>query len=254
MQTVVSEANSGPPVGPDTVWVAVLAVTPADDLALRALLTDHERAQLTTIQSTELKRRMIASMLLNRALLAHVTGGDPGDWAVLADARGAPTAWLNGKRQALQTSRSRSEGMVAAAVSARIRIGVDIEALGAHGADSSLARQFFSLSEIEALEVSDLSAREDLFFRIWTLKEAYIKARGLGFLLPLDSFALIPTADGIRFQPPADDVGGNWQFHSTGPSTQHRLAIACENPASDIRQGTASLDPSSGEIRFQFSA
>ena len=254
MQTSSSTEKSGPAMGPDVVWVAVLAVTPADDLALRTLLTEPEHALLKTIPSTALKRRMIASMVLNRALLAHIEGGVPTDWAVLADARGAPTAWRNGQRREVHTSRSRSEGMVAAAVSGACRIGVDIEAVGAHGADSGLARQFFSLPEIEALEAMDPSEREDRFFRIWTLKEAYIKARGLGFLLPLDSFALLPGPDGIRFEPPADDAENRWQFHSTEPSPQHRLALACEDPAIPVRIATANLDPATGEIRFQFEA
>lgn len=255
MPLMSSQELSGPPAGPDVVTVALLAVTPADDLALRALLSEDERALLVTVPATELKRRMTASMVLHRALLAHIHGGAPLDWAVRADARGAPQAWLHGHHQeAVHSSRSRSEGLVAAAVSTSGHVGIDVEAVGAHGADSGLARQFFSLDEIEALDACNPATREDRFFRIWTLKEAYIKARGLGFRLPLDSFAVIPEEDGIRFNPPPDDAADRWTFRSLAPTPQHRLALACENAACDIRIGSADVDPASGEIRFRFEA
>lgn len=255
MSLMSSQNHSGPPAGPDVVTVAVMTVTPADDLAFRALLSQDERALLVTVPATELKRRITASMVLHRALLAHIHGGVPLDWAVRADARGTPQAFLRGHHQeAVQSSRSRSEGLVAAAVSSAARVGIDVEAVGAHGADSGLARQFFSLDEIEALEACHPAMREDRFFRIWTLKEAYIKARGLGFRLPLDSFAVIPEEGGIRFLPPADDAADCWIFRSTAPTPQHKLALACENGGRDIRIGSADLDPATGEIRFQFEA
>lgn len=62
-------------------------------------------------------------------------------------------------------------------------VGVDIE----HATDNtdliSIARQYFCEREVRRLEESSCEARRMLFFRYWTLKEAYLKAEGSGLSL-----------------------------------------------------------------------
>ena len=66
-----------------------------------------------------------------------------------------------------------------------------------------------------------------VFFDYWTLKEAYIKARGMGLALPLAHFAFSlrpPALPTIRFDPEIDDDEATWQFAQSWPTEQHRLA------------------------------
>ena len=51
-----------------------------------------------------------------------------------------------------------------------------------------LAQRFFAAAECEYLRGLPPSLLREAFFRIWTLKEAYIKAEGKGLSIPLDSF------------------------------------------------------------------
>ena len=81
-------------------------------------------------------------------------------------------------------------------------------------------------------EVNDLKALPDdeqarAFFDYWTLKEAYIKARGFGLALPLADFAFTlapPAPPQIAFEPALEDDPDTWQFAQDWPTPVHRLA------------------------------
>ena len=74
-------------------------------------------------------------------------------------------------------------------------VGCDIQ----HTAPRNLriARRFFSEAECARIFSAETeAARQAMFFRIWALKESFVKCIGLGFELPLDSFSILPGEDG----------------------------------------------------------
>ena len=83
---------------------------------------------------------------------------------------------------------SHSGTKVLCAVSDR-SIGCDAEKIGSY--NEKLVRRFFHPEECTLLlSAPDASAQTELFYRLWTLKESFLKATGLGLSLPLDSFAV----------------------------------------------------------------
>lgn len=66
-------------------------------------------------------------------------------------------------------------------------IGIDVETIAP--IESSIAYHFFAKSEVEMLSLQNEKNRQTLFYHLWTLKESYIKAEGLGISIPLNSFA-----------------------------------------------------------------
>lgn len=70
--------------------------------------------------------------------------------------------------------------------------------------------------------------RMSQFLDLWTLKEAYLKARGVGLTVPTSavSFQLEPGSTArVTFGPEVHDDPGEWQFHRCRPRT-HYLAVA----------------------------
>ena len=69
-------------------------------------------------------------------------------------------------------------------------IGCDVEKI--KEADLELARRFLHPNEYEAIaQMEDIERRNELFFRIWTLKESFMKVTERGMTLPLNSFEII---------------------------------------------------------------
>jgi len=74
-------------------------------------------------------------------------------------------------------------------------VGIDVERI--HEVDSGISQRFFS--SIENKFLSDFQSPTqwlDCFYKLWVLKESYIKAIGKGLHCPLNSFAVLPQNDG----------------------------------------------------------
>ncbi|PJI09255.1 MULTISPECIES: 4'-phosphopantetheinyl transferase family protein [Clostridium] len=67
-------------------------------------------------------------------------------------------------------------------------IGVDIQKIDK--IDLSIAKSCFSKDENEYILSLPSDEQKDAFFKLWTLKEAFIKAKGMGLYMPLDSFTI----------------------------------------------------------------
>src|SRR5690606_22118977 len=89
---------------------------------------------------------------------------------------------------ALAFNVSHTHGLIALGVSRQGVLGVDVESL-LRPARPELAENLFAPAEHEDLQRLPPEQRGLRFYEYWTLKEAYIKARGMGLSLPLDKFA-----------------------------------------------------------------
>ena len=106
----------------------------------------------------------------------------------------------------------------------RVRRGTDRPA-----AHLEIARAFFSSLELASLTSLPPTQQKDRFFDIWTLKEAYAKARGMGMSLPFHAFAFdlsVEQPPRISFSPELADDPDDWRFRLWSPTGHHRLAVA----------------------------
>jgi 4'-phosphopantetheinyl transferase len=129
----------------------------------------------------------------------------------------------------LHFSLSHTDGFVACAVSPCERVGIDVEATDRPVSHLEIARTFFSSAEHADLISLPPAQQRDRFFDLWTLKEAYAKARGLGLQVPLDEFSIRVAPGGkrgITFSRDLDDDPKSWCFSQFSPTPRHRLAIA----------------------------
>lgn len=73
--------------------------------------------------------------------------------------------------------------------------GCDVEKM--RDSDYKIAKHFFTDEECKMLEEKEGEERKELFFRLWTLKESFMKATGLGMKLSLKDFSFTIKEDQI---------------------------------------------------------
>ena len=124
-------------------------------------------------------------------------------------------------------------------------LGVDIESMDRRIEALDIARRYFAASEAAALEALPASERTAAFLRLWTAKEAVLKALGAGLHFGLDRlrFALDPTGRPTQVTEIAAEAGDAsiWRFALFEPTPDLVGAVAWHGPPRAIRT-FASLD------------
>jgi 4'-phosphopantetheinyl transferase len=200
-----------------------------DFMDAEALLDEGERVRAQQFRFEADRRDYIAAHALLRTTLSLFVKVPPKRWHFTADAFGKPTIAEPDVAGWLAFSLSHTRALATCAVTSGVPVGVDVECIRQLDDTLDLARRFFSSSEARSLEQIAPKLRENRFFDLWTLKESYIKARGLGLSLPLNKFSFALAADGsIRFavDPEFGDDADAWQFALHSPTPSHRLAYA----------------------------
>jgi 4'-phosphopantetheinyl transferase len=152
------------------------------------------------------------------------------DWRFVAEDYGKPQIALP-LDEPLYFNLSHADGLVACVVARQSQVGVDAEQLGRSGSLLEIAHHFFAPAEVAYMEKHLPSEQREIFFNIWTLKEAYIKARGLGLSLPLQEFAFElkqGQPPGITFSAAINDSPERWRFETLRPGPQHIIAVAAQ--------------------------
>lgn len=142
-----------------------------------AVLSDEERRRAPRLTSPSARREFVTARALLRQLLAMHTGEPASTLQFATGPCGKPA--LRGS-QDLHFNLSHSHGAVLVAI-ASAEVGIDIERIEGTVDYDGVAEAMFSATEIGMLRSASASQRGAVFFSIWTRKEAYLKATGLGF-------------------------------------------------------------------------
>lgn len=195
---------------------------------LMALLSDEERQRLTRFHFERDRLLFLVAHALVRITLSRHASIEPQAWRFRTGRYGRPE--IAEPRSRLRFSLSRRHGLAACAVILDRDIGLDVEYIS-KDSPIDVAERFFSPRERSSLLSTSIDTRARLFLEYWTLKEAYIKARGLGLSLPLDQFSLDKGTDGrwrIAAEPPRYDDPERWRFWSWRVSNDHQMALAVD--------------------------
>ena len=117
-------------------------------------------------------------------------------------------------------------------------IGIDIEKIKNDFDTFEIASNFFSKKEIAALREIPESQKYKAFYRCWTRKEAFIKAKGIGLSFPLDKFSVTLDSDlnAELIQTQWDTYEKlKWQFTSFIPSEDYIAAFTVNSQIKDIQ-------------------
>lgn len=169
--------------------------------------------------------------MLVRTTLSRYAEVAPADWRFTASEHGRPEIAPRPDVPPLRFSLAHTEGLVALAVTLHCEVGIDVEPRSRRPSVHEIARRFFSRPEAAALEALPTDQQADAFLEYWTLKEAYVKATGLGLRAPLDRFSFARTSPPtITFAAGLDDDPSAWQFARLDLGPDHAAALAVRRP------------------------
>jgi 4'-phosphopantetheinyl transferase len=180
------------------------------------LLTKEELDRVGRPSIESRRREVLLTRMLVRTTLSRYADVDPKDWRFKIGERGRPFI----EHPSLDFNLSHTEGMIVCLVAALPGIGVDVEFLPRKNDTGRVADHFFAPQEKAGLP--------ERFFDYWTLKEAYIKARGKGLALPLDGFWFDIFAEEpmISFDERIPDDPSLWRFETVRLSDRHLCSVA----------------------------
>lgn len=235
------------PLDPADVRLWLAFPDQASETALEsfaAVLSAEETARMNRFHFPEDRRLYLtAHALVRRALSCVEPGVSPERWRFVAGPHGRPEIVPGLATQPLRFNLSHTRGLAACAITVGRDVGIDVECLAKRVFDADLACRIFSGDEMRALEALPEVGRHERFYCLWTLRESYMKARGLGLALPLDQFSFDLDArdpagtdvHGIRIL--LDDRVGDrpdsWHFELWRPAVHHRLALAVRRAAGE---------------------
>jgi 4'-phosphopantetheinyl transferase len=142
---------------------------------------------------------------------------------------GKPALIPSPGHEPLNFNLAHSHDLVLYAITRNRQIGIDLERLRTDFPCEEISEQFFSPRENAALLAVPQSERHEAFFRCWTRKEAYVKARGEGLSLPLQAFDVSLAPDepakllSIRGNP---EAARDWSLYGLAPAPGYVAALA----------------------------
>lgn len=168
-----------PELGEVHVWAVSLDTPPACVSELEKLLAPDEQARAQGYKFPRLRERFIVARGQLRRLLGQYLRCDPARIEFDYSPRGKPS--LKGSQAELCCFNvAHSEELALIAFSGTMPVGVDVELIRGMPDAVGIAERFFSSRELAALRSVGSAAQDTAFFRLWTRKEAWLKATGDG--------------------------------------------------------------------------
>ncbi|HAV62981.1 MAG TPA: 4'-phosphopantetheinyl transferase [Verrucomicrobiales bacterium] len=194
-----------------------------------AVLSEAERERAGKFAFSHLQERYVAAHVQTRMLLGAYLSRDPAAIEYWVSVRGKPH--LAGGE--LHFNLSHTAGHALLAVCRSAEIGVDVECVSRNLDRNGIAERFFSTSEAEALKLLPDHAQAEGFFGLWTRKEAWLKATGIGISDGLSrvEFNCDPAeAPRVVRIDGSEDSAAGWQVLSLRPLADHIAAVAWQGP------------------------
>ena len=214
------------------VWGAVLSLPEATIALLHTLLTADEQERAGRFYLARDRHHFIIARGVLRLLLSRYTGRHPHHLRFCYGPHGKPALIPQHGGTLWHFNLSHSGGVALYAVTRQRQVGVDVERIRPEfAAGNNIAERFFSPQEVAALRALPPTAQVAAFFACWSRKEAYIKARGLGLALPLESFdvSLTPGAPAALLATHDDPAeAGRWRLDTLEPAAGYAAALAVE--------------------------
>jgi 4'-phosphopantetheinyl transferase len=196
-------------------------------------LSAEERARYRRFRFDVDRQVFLMAHALVRSVLGEWAGVAPSALRFETAENGKPAVAVGTSGEDIQFNLSHTRGLVACAVSRVCPVGVDVEGIDVERDVSGVARRVLSQTEYHDWNARTGEARARRFFEYWTLKEAYIKALGVGLDQPLRdlTFTILP---GGRATVSTPEQGRAWLLRTYQPVDGYLLSVALRPAASEV--------------------
>jgi len=220
------------------VWRARLDVPAPRLRQYEELLSEDEMARARKFRFPVHRDRFVSRRAVLRCLLGGYLQVSPADVTLEHTGFGKPVLALHHDTD-LRFNLSVSEDLALYAITRGRDVGVDLEHIKPAVSDESVPEQFFASHEVAVLRAIPKAHQPAAFFDCWVRKEAYIKARGMGLSLALDSFEVSFGDAGparlLRTAPDPEDAG-RWTMVALYPAPSHAAALVVAGQAWTLRR------------------
>lgn len=180
----------------DIYYTQVLELGPGTTRKILGILDEREKHVYERYLLAQKKVEFLVGRYILKNLLAYHLGRKPGSISFSRNKYGKlclGDALQDEMYGRIEFNLSHSHGMVACAVVLEHEVGIDTEML--QGDLLDIAKRVFAPGELEYIFQHEEQFQNDAAYRIWTLKEAYIKAKGLGLSMDLRSFNVLKVEE-----------------------------------------------------------
>ena len=207
------------------VWLADLEG--ADLASLGSILSAEEIARADGFRFAPDRDAFVAARGILRTLLGRYVQRDPASLCLRVGGHGKPFLETE-TAEGFRFNVSHSERRALFAFTRGRELGVDLERVRPERARLELAERFFAPSEAVALAALEPEERAAAFFRCWTRKEAYLKARGDGLSAALAGFSVTLAADAgpaLAWSEAGEAEVRRWDFRDVTPGDGWAAAV-----------------------------
>jgi 4'-phosphopantetheinyl transferase len=193
-------------------------------------LSDDELARANRFHFQEHRQRFIAGRGSLRNILSRYLNIEPQQVRFAYEPRGKPMLADTLASTGLAFNLSHSQGLALCAVNYASKIGIDLEYIRSLSDVESLAQRFFLPQEYNMLRSLPRDQQQEVFFRYWTCKEAYLKATGDGISqLEQVEISLTPK------EPAKLLTSENWSLAELTPADNYCAAVAVAGSGWDLK-------------------
>ena len=211
------------------VWRASLDLPRGSLEDYRQTLSDDEKQRADRFYFSEDRDHFIAGRGILRAILSRYLKVEPARLVFDYSPHGKP--FLPGDPDHLRFNASHSGESALYALSRDREVGVDLEKIRANLDCDQIAGRYFSKKENDLLQSVPYPRRYETFFTLWTGKEAWLKAIGMGVSVPLDRFDVsgILEAPKVLLNPPGGPPGSPvWSLGRCSAGEGYAAALAVQ--------------------------
>ncbi len=224
------------------VWRASLDVPASRLRYLLDTLSADERSRHERFHFQKDRNHFAVARGFLRAVLGRYLRREPARLAFEYGPQGKPSLKTNTRGgEASHTpafNLSHSGGIALLALATRGEVGVDVEFMRDQISTDELAERFFSRQEAATLRALPKEIRRTSFFKCWTRKEAFIKAKGGGLSIPLDQFdvTFAPDAQPALLRTAWNpDEPSHWSMYALDPGEHYAAALATQGEALQVK-------------------